>query len=289
VSEPLSAAPLGILAGSGALPVAVAADVVRQGRTVHVVGLEGDAEPGIAAYPHTVVAWGAVGALLDAFRTAGCRELVIIGGVSRPDFAKLKFDFGALTNMPRILSLLVGGDDSVLSGVVRFFEAKGFIVRGAHEVAPGLLVPKGAITRAKPTAEHWKDIRAGMAVVEALGALDVGQAAVVTRGHVIAVEAVEGTDAMLRRAAELRQWGLKGSSRRLGVLVKCPKPRQELRVDMPAIGPRTVELAAAAGLAGIAVAAGGTLIAERTEVMRVADAEGLFVVGVTAPSPTAGD
>jgi hypothetical protein len=262
------------------LPLAIAESAEQDGRPVHIVAIRGEADPAIERHPHTWVAWGEIGRLLDALKSNQCSELVIIGSVSRPDLKNVRFDLGAIRNLPLILSLTVGGDDAVLGSIVRFFEAKGLVVRGAHEVAPGLVAPLGPLGRERPSAESERDIAKGLEVVRALGALDVGQGAVVVRNHVLAVEAAEGTDAMLERAKGLRQWGEKGSRRRNGVLVKLPKPGQELRVDLPAIGPRTVRLAADAGLAGIAVAAGHVLLAERAEFVRLADAEGLFVLGV---------
>jgi DUF1009 family protein len=202
---------------------------------------------------------------------------VIIGSVSRPDLANVRFDFGAIKNLPFLLGLGVGGDDQVLSSVVRFLEGKGYRVYGAGEVAPELLAAEGNLGAKAPSPDDRADIETGFRVVSALGRLDVGQAAVVVKGRVLAVEAAEGTDTMLARCAELR----KGGRRRglAGVLVKAPKPGQEERVDLPTIGPDTVEMAAQAGLAGIAVAAGRVLIADRDTTIAAAGQHGLFLVG----------
>lgn len=271
---------LGILAGGGGLPAAVAEEVIGSGGEVHIIGIRGEADASIERFAHSWMHWVEVGRLLDILRTEGCRRLIIIGSVSRPDLAKLKLDLGTVLNLPLLVGLLIGGDDSVLSNVVRFFELKGLEVLGAHQVAPSLVAPVGPIGRQRPGSSDRKDVAKGLEVVKALGRLDVGQACVVARGYVLAVEAAEGTDAMLGRAAGLRQWGQKPGSKRNGVLVKRPKPNQELRVDMPAIGPRTVELAAAAGLAGIAVMAGSVLLVDRAELVRAADAAQIFVSGV---------
>jgi DUF1009 family protein len=273
---------IGILAGGGSLPVRVAQSVRARGGQVHIVGLAGEAEAAIEAFPHSWVKWGEVGGILKALEGAGCRSLVIIGSVSRPDLASVRLDFGAIRNLPLLLSLKVGGDDSVLSTVVKFFETKGLAVLGAHEVAPDLVAPVGALGRRAPGKEDAKDIARGAEVVRTLGRLDVGQAAVVSRGYVLAVEAAEGTDEMLERAGRLRQWG---EGKRRGVLVKMCKPGQELRVDLPTIGPRTVELAAKAGLAGVAIEAGRVLVAERDEAVARADRDGLFMAGI----PVAGE
>jgi DUF1009 family protein len=196
----------------------------------------------------------------------------------------LKIDLGFVRHSIRLIRLLKGGDDSVLRGVARFFEEQGFKVRAAHEIAPHLLAPKGIFSTAQPDGQALDDIKLGIRVVQTLGAFDIGQAAVVARGYVLAVEAAEGTDAMLRRCRELNNWGFKV---RKGVLIKAPKPGQDLRLDLPAIGPRTVELVAEAGLAGIAVAAGNVLLAEQEELVEKAAKFGLFLCGV-APEEMAG-
>ncbi len=167
----------------------------------------------------------------------------------------------------------------MLTRVAGFFERQGFRVRGAHEIVPSLLAPPGVLGRAGPDKEASGDIARGFALLDALAPFDVGQAVVVARGHVLAVEAAEGTDAMLQRCAGLRQWGGSG---RTGVLVKTPKRGQELRLDMPVVGPTTLELAAAAGLAGVAVAAGQVMIAEQAAMIDLADRHGLFVIGAPA-------
>jgi hypothetical protein len=269
--------PLAIIAGGGALPIALAAAAAAQGRAVHVIGIRGEADAKISRFPHTWLKWGEVGKLFATLEGLGCRDLVIIGSVSRPDLANVRFDFGAIKNLPFLLGLGVGGDDQVLSSVVRFLEGKGYRVYGAGEVAPELLAAEGNLGAKAPSPDDRADIETGFRVVSALGRLDVGQAAVVVKGRVLAVEAAEGTDAMLARCAELR----KGGRRRglAGVLVKAPKPGQEERVDLPTIGPDTVEMAAQAGLAGIAVAAGRVLIADRNATIAAAGQHGLFLVG----------
>ncbi|MEZ5926673.1 MAG: UDP-2,3-diacylglucosamine diphosphatase LpxI [Hyphomicrobiaceae bacterium] len=283
--SPPSSSPIGILAGGGGLPVELARSIVARGGRVHIVGLMGEAESAVEAFPHTWVKWGEVGGILKALDGAACKSLVIIGSVSRPDLANVRLDFGAIRNLPLLLSLKVGGDDSILSTIVRFFESKGLTVLGAHEVAPDLVAPVGPCGRRAPSKDDAKDIAHGTEVVRTLGRLDVGQGAVVARGYVLAVEAAEGTDEMLERAGRLRQWG---EGKRRGVLVKMSKPGQELRVDLPTIGPRTVELAARAGLAGLAIEASRVLIAGRDTVVSLADREGLFVFGV-APEGSAGE
>jgi DUF1009 family protein len=270
--------PLAVIAGGGTLPSALADAAAAQGRAVHVIGIRGEADAKISRFPHTWLKWGEVGKLFATLEGLGCRDLVIIGSVSRPDLANVRFDFGAIKNLPFLLGLGVGGDDQVLSSVVRFLEGKGYRVYGAGEVAPELLAAEGTLGAKAPSPEDRADIEAGFRVVSALGRLDVGQAAVVVKGRVLAVEAAEGTNAMLARCDEMR----KGAGRRrglAGVLVKAPKPGQEERVDLPTIGPETVEMAAQAGLAGIAVAAGRVLIADRDATIAAAGQHGLFLIG----------
>jgi UDP-2,3-diacylglucosamine hydrolase len=277
--DPGGREPLAIIAGGGALPCAVAAAATAQSREVHIIGIRGEADAGIARYSHTWVKWGEVGKLFATLKERGCRDLVIIGGVDRPDLTNVKFDFGVIKNLPFLLSLGLGGDDNVLSGVVRFLENKGYRVHGAGDVAPELLAGAGKLGAKAPSAEDRADMDTAFRVINALGRLDVGQAAVVAKGHVLAVEAAEGTDAMLVRCAELRPWGERRHRERVGVLVKAPKSGQDERVDLPAIGPETVRMAAQAGLAGIAVAAGCVLIAERDPTIAVANEQGLFLFG----------
>lgn len=269
--------PLGVIAAAGSIPAAVCEAAQAQGRKVFVVALKGQAQPSLSRFPHRWVRLGEVGGLLNALKEASCREVVIVGGLRRPDLWRIGVDFGFVWHLPTILSLTRGGDDTILKRVVRFFESQGFIVRGAHEIAPELLAPRGPFGAHAPAEEHERDIARGLELLEALGPFDVGQGAVVARGHILAIEAAEGTDEMLKRCAGLRQWG---GRCRAGVLVKAPKSGQELRIDMPVIGPRTVELAAAAGLAGIAVTSGQVMIADQAGMVSLADSRDLFVIGV---------
>jgi lipid-A-disaccharide synthase len=276
--------PLGILAGNGDLPLEVANAVRAQGRDVHLVAVRGEAEPGIEAHPHTWIGLGQIGGMLRAFREAGCRDLVILGGVRRPDLLKLRPDLGFFRNLPLILSLMVGGDDSVLRRVVSFFERHGFRVLGAHDVAPALLAEEGVLGGAEPGDQLRRDIALGFALIEALAPLDVGQAVVIAGGQPVAIEGAEGTDRMLARVKEMRAAGFGGQG---GVIVKAPKRGQELRVDLPAVGPRTVEGAATAGLQGIAVAARQVLVARRGQVRQLSKETGLFLVGADPQAQSA--
>lgn len=268
---------LGIVAAAGSIPFAVCEAAVKQGRDVHVVALKGQADPALARFPIKWVRLGELGGLLNALKEAKCSDIVVVGALRRPDLWRIGVDFGFIWHLPTILGLTRGGDDSILQRVVRFFEGQGFTVHGAHEFAPELLAPEGTCGRHQPSEEDAEDIARGLKLLNALAPFDVGQSVVVARGYVLAVEAAEGTDEMLKRCGGLRPWG---GRKRAGVLIKAPKSGQELRIDMPVIGPRTAELAAEAGLAGIAIASGKVMIADQADMVALADRNDLFVTGV---------
>ncbi len=265
---------LGLLAGAGSLPPVVAAAARAAGRDPFIVAFEGQTPADwVSDFPHTWVALGAVGRTLDCLHQAGCREVCMIGRVGRPSLRAVALDRRALAMLARLGSL-DAGDDRLLRLIVQELEADGFRVVGADTLAADLLAPAGLLAGDPPDANARDDIRRGIEVVRALGAADVGQAVVVQAQLVLGVEAVEGTDALLGRCAALRRDGPGG------VLVKGRKVGQERRVDLPTIGPATVDAAAAAGLRGIAVEAGHTLVADLIEVERSARNRGVFVVGV---------
>jgi UDP-2,3-diacylglucosamine hydrolase len=270
---------IGIVAGAGSLPAAIAEEARAAGGDPFILGLAGSAEASIERFPHAYAHIGQAGRILSTLKREGCKRLVFIGGLRRPNLFRIRIDAGFVRHLPALLRMLKGGDDTTLRRVARFFETQGFEIVGAHEVAPRLLAPEGAFSRLLPRVQDLEDIKLGFRVAQGLGAFDIGQAAVVAHGYVLAVEAAEGTDAMLRRCGELNGWGY---SARKGVLVKRPKPGQDRRFDLPGIGPQTVELAAEAGLAGIAVEAGAVLLAEVDELVRRANERGLFLYGVKA-------
>jgi DUF1009 family protein len=270
--------PLGILAGNGALPRRIVESCRAAGRPVFVVALEGEADQAtVAGVPHAWCRLGAAGTALDLLHANAVTDLVLAGGVRRPSLSALRPDWRATKFFARI-GYRGLGDDGLLSAVVKELEREGFRVLGAEELlASDNLLPEGALGHCRPNAQACGDIEHGLRLARAIGALDIGQAVVIQQGLVLGVEAVEGTDGLLRRCAELRRDGPGG------VLVKAAKPGQERRVDRPTIGPRTVNLAAAAGLQGIAAEAGMTLVVDRAETIRAADQAGLFVVGVPVP------
>lgn len=273
--------PLAIIAGGGSVPLHVAAAALADGRKVLLLGIEGEADQRIADYPHAWFSWGQIGRLEKLLAEHGTRDLVLVGGVkARPDFKRFRPDLGTVRILPKILSMMANGDNTLLTGTIRIFEAWGYSIVGAHEVAPDLVAVPGVVAGSAPRGSNLDDVRVAIAAARGIGALDAGQAAVAVGGRVVALEAAEGTDAMLGRVATLREMGRIKWSGRAGVLAKCAKPQQDLRVDMPTIGPDTVAGAAAAGLAGIAIEAGQVMIVDRAETLRRAKEAGLFIFAV---------
>lgn len=272
---------VGIVAGGGELPIALAEHLRSVGRPYFVARITPFADEALAAHPGEAFALGAMGARFAALKAAGCEQVVIIGRVTRPELSDLHPDARMMELLPRLLAAGRHGDDGLLREIVTIFEEEGFSVQGAEAVLEGLLAPAGPLGRLSPDEAARADLAKAAAVVADLGRWDIGQGAVVCEGLVLAVEAQEGTDAMLYRVRDL-PLALRGSPQaRRGVLVKRPKPRQERRVDLPVIGVETVRRAAAAGLAGIAVEAGAALVADRAAVAAAADEVGLFVYGFT--------
>jgi DUF1009 family protein len=266
---------LGIIAGGGPLPVRVATAAKAAGRAVFLIALDGYANvPALAGWPHVVARLGAAGTMLAALRAHGCRDLVLVGPVRRPSILDIRPDAEGVKILARIGRAAFAGDDGLLAAVVRVLGEEGFRVVGTHEILTEILAPAGLLTRVGPDAQAMSDIARGVAVVKALGAVDVGQACVVQQGIVLSVEAIEGTDAMLTRSRAVARPGPGG------VLVKLLKPGQDRRADLPTLGPQTVRAAAEAGLRGIAFEADGTILTERRAMVELADATGLFIWGV---------
>jgi DUF1009 family protein len=268
------AAKLGILAGGGPLPGNLIEACKKSGRDYFVLAFEGQADPDvIGEAPQAWVRLGAVEEAIGRLRAEQCEELVLAGPVQRPSLAELRPDRRAARFLAR--GLLSKGDNGLLGAVVcTLEEEEGFRVVGADTILADLRAGAGPFGRHAPTPDDEADIARGVDVVYQIGLLDIGQAAVIREGFVLGVEAAEGTEALLNRCGSLQ------GENRGGVLVKLPKPGQEKRADLPTIGPRTVAGAIDASLAGIAVAAGATLIIEPARVVADADAAGLFVVGI---------
>ncbi|WP_374546921.1 LpxI family protein [Rhodoblastus sp.] len=270
-----------LICGNGAFPLVAARAARQRGIDVFILGLKGMAAEDIAEFPHI---WLGVGQLGAAFREIAARDIkdiCLIGGLGRPEFADLRPDWGAIKRLPEIFRLLKGGDDHALKGVIRLFEGEGLRVIGVEDLAPDLLAAEGAMNRVPFPDDLKEDLAFGHDCLGALSAYDCGQALVLAHRRIIAIEAAEGTDAMLLRVADLRErgrWRAKGPA---GLLIKAPKKGQDLRVDLPAMGPETIASAAKAGLKGIAVQAGRVLILDRAAVAAQAEKAGLFLFGFT--------
>ena len=265
---------LGIIAGQGELPARIVASCRETGRDFFVVAIEGQADPDlVAGTPHIWLRLGAADTAFAKLREAAVKEIVLAGAVRRPSLGALRPDLRAARVLAKLAQSALG-DDSLLSVVVREFEEAGFRVVGPDEILGSALAVPGLYGKVAPDAQARADIETGVRAARALGALDIGQAVVVQQGVVLGVEAIEGTDALIARCGTLRREGPGG------VLVKLKKPGQERRVDLPTIGTRTVAGAAAAGLRGIAVEAGGSLILDAAAVAAKADEAGLFVLGL---------
>jgi UDP-2,3-diacylglucosamine hydrolase len=269
--------PLAIICGGGSLPFAVADAALRQGRGIIMFALRGFADPArVEAYPHHWTRLGQYGRFRRIARQEGCREVVCVGSVVRPAVWRIWPDPAGLLLMSQIV--FRGGDDRLLSSIMKAFEDRGFRPVGAHEVAPEILLPDGALGGFHPSGAQRQDIALGLSLLGAIGPFDVGQAAIVADNQVLAVEGAGGTDEMLAHVAELRRRGRITCNG--GVLIKAPKPGQDRRVDLPAIGPHTVEGAERAGLGGIASIAGATIVAEAERIRQCADRARIFVVGL---------
>lgn len=280
---------VGIIAGGGSLPLEIARSVAARGGFVHVVMIEGQASGGLRSFSHTDASWAEVGKAIKAFKRAGIKDIVMVGRMVRPRFKTARPDFGFLRSLPAVLRIFrAGGDDAVLRAVISMFEGRGLKVRGVGEVAPELLVSDGPMTDVAASADDEADIAKGFQLIAALGRHDIGQAAVVCKGNIEAIEGAEGTDRMIARVGRQRRESSGDPViRSRGVLIKRPKPGQDLRVDLPAIGPETVQQATDARIAGIAAMSGHVLAASRFELIHAAERAGLFVVGLpdtsTAP------
>jgi UDP-2,3-diacylglucosamine hydrolase len=281
--------PVAIIAGAGRLPAEIAADLASRGSALVVLTLRGFADADYGAFRTVRIDLLDPQGAIAALREVGAGMVVLAGTVHKPGLGHVMAGWHAVLNRHEIRRIVQGGDDNLLRGVVSFLEESGFPVVGVRDVAPALMAEEAAVTSLRPDEAAAADIARGFEAIAALGPLDVGQAAVVAEKRIIALEAAEGTDAMLRRVALLRRGGplarLLRHGRppigelRGGVLVKAPKPGQDFRVDLPVVGPRTIRLAASAGLAGVAVEAGGVLYVERAAMAAEADRLGLFVTG----------
>jgi len=265
------------------MPFAVADSLTARGIDAVVFALKGACDPRAAErFRHHWISVGQLGRAENLFRAENCRDLVFIGTLVRPALSEIRLDWGTLRVIGRVWAAFRGGDDHLLSSIGRILEQDGFRMVGIKDVAPDLLMPEGCVTRRVPDEDAMADIAKGRDVLRALSPFDIGQAVVVIDGHVVGLEDIEGTDGLLARVARLRAEGRIRARTARGVLVKAPKSGQDLRFDLPTIGSRTVAGAAAASLAGVAIVAGHTIVAEPQILIEAADAAGLFVTGLPA-------
>lgn len=272
--------PLGVIAGAGLLPRLVAEAQSRGGGSAFIVGLRGAVEDWMEDWPHASVGLGQVGAIFSYLKRAGCRRVCFAGGLARPSLLGLRPDWTGLKVLARVARLMRRGDDALLRGLAQIFEEHGFALVGPHELLSDQLAPAGALTERRPAPRDLADMVRARAIVEALGRVDVGQGAVVAHGRCLSVETIQGTDAMLKWVAG--QPKRAGAPIPSGVLYKAPKPDQDRRLDLPAIGPNTIREAKAAGLNGVAIEAGAVFLLDVAETAAAARAEGLFVYGLGA-------
>jgi DUF1009 family protein len=289
LSGETAAGRLAIIAGGGLLPSYVAEAARAAGENPVIVALKDESDRRWEGYDHAVIAIGDFAALEGLLNRYGIGRVVMSGSVRRrPEWREVRPTLRTLMKMPAaIRTLLSGGDDTVLQMVIRLIEGNGRRVVGAHEIAPDLLAAVGPLGTAIPGEEDRRDINRAAEAAEMLGRLDVGQGAVAIGGRIVALEGPEGTDEMLERVAGLRAAG-RISPRRRGALVKLCKPQQDIRADLPAIGVSTVLNAKKAGLAGVAVEAGRSLVLDRAAVLKAADEAGLFVCGIDRGLPAWG-
>jgi UDP-2,3-diacylglucosamine hydrolase len=276
--------PIAILAGAGQLPIQLLSHLERTGQDVRVLAFRGFAEADLQRRAHATVDLLDLKTIMSTLEGWRPQAVSLVGAVRRPGFSALLSAYSLLRNMHEVREVIARGDDQVLRGAVMLLEERGHRVVGAHELAPDLVASRALTGSRQPGGDDHEAIAFGLELLASLSDFDIGQGAVVDRRHVLAIEGPEGTDRMIRRVRSLRQsWFDLCRREEGGVLIKAAKRGQDLRVDMPTIGPRTVREAARAGLAGIAIGAGSTFVLEQEETLHIADRLGLFLVAVDLP------
>ena len=269
---------LGIIAGGGSIPKMLIEECLKQNIDFAVMAIEGNAEKDLfeanSNIPHMWIRIGQAGSGFKFFKDENVTEVVMIGTIKRPSIFDIVPDIRTAAFFAKVGAKALG-DDGLLRAVVSEIEKDGMKVKGIHEVMPDILIKEGVLTKKKPSKEHLLDIKRGVEAAFELGRLDIGQAVVVQHGLVLGVEGIEGTDELIRRCKDYRR---KGGG---GVLVKLRKPQQDMRIDLPTIGPRSIERAYESGLEGIVVHAGNGLIVDEKETIALADKYKMFIVGAT--------
>ncbi|MBQ0822950.1 UDP-2,3-diacylglucosamine diphosphatase LpxI [Microvirga sp. HBU67558] len=282
--SPLPSGTIAILAGGGQLPIQVVDHLQTMGKDVRVLAFRGFAESDLRRRAHATVDLLDLKTIMDTLEGWRPEAVSLVGAVRRPGFSALLSAYSLLRNMNEVREVITRGDDQVLRGAVMLLEERGHRVVGAHELAPDLVAARSLSGARSPSADDREAIGLGLDLLKSLSAFDIGQGAVIARRHVLAIEGPEGTDRMIRRVLKMRQswFGLRRREEG-GVLIKAAKRGQDLRVDMPTIGPRTVVEAAKAGLSGIAIGAGSTFVLEHERTLATADRLGLFLIAVDLP------
>lgn len=273
---------IAIIAGKGSLPYTLVRGILAQNKRPFLIGLGGQYEAWIMKFDHAIFEWGQLGGLFSTLKDNDITKLIMAGSMVRPKLNLMNFDLAGILAMPEIFMNMIGGDNSMLSGFINMFLKRGITVIGAHEIMPELLTSEGIISGGKVPQKARENITQGILACKKLGELDIGQASIAVGGRVVAVEGVEGTDAMIDRVTDLRIKGRLREKGRNGVLVKSMKPDQDMRVDLPAIGPRTIQQAAEAGLRGIAIEAGHSIILEPEVTLEEAASKDIFIYGFDA-------
>ena len=266
---------LGIIAGGGSIPKMLVEYCQKTNREFFVLAIEGNANRDFLTdeIPHKWIRIGQAGTGFKKFAEEKVQDVVMIGTIHRPSFADLVPDWRTTAFFAKIGTRALG-DDGILRALVKEIESDGMRVCGIHEVLPELLVKTGVLGKVKPDKQAMADIKRGVEVAWELGRLDVGQSVVVQQGLVLGVEGIEGTDKLIIRCGDYKRKGVGG------VLVKLRKPQQDMRIDLPTFGVRTIENAHAAGLRGVALHAGNGLIVDEAEAIKLANKLGMFIIGI---------
>lgn len=271
---------IGIVAGGGGVVDELLQVLESKSQAYSVAAITDETDAKLKANTITYFKWGEIGRIISYFHDQGCKELILIGRINkRPDFQSIIGDPGTIKLIPQIIKAMSGGDDSLLQKVMKLIEAQGFKVIGIQDIASELLLGEGLYGYKKQPMHFLQDVEKGKDALKDLGKHDIGQALVIYNGRILAVEGAEGTDTMMRRIKSLRQEKRITGKKSTGLLLKAAKPNQDLRVDLPTIGPDTIELAAAAGLSGIVFEAGRVLVADQKETIKLAKRHKIFLSG----------
>jgi DUF1009 family protein len=267
---------LGIIAGNGELPEIVIKHCLKHKKPFCVIFLEDASPPAQPEYPRVNCSIGSVGKILKFFKKNNVTEVTLIGDVKKPVFSQLKVDIQGAALLGKIIKSALYGDNKILTTIIKFLEKKGFKVLGCDEVIDNILTPLGILTKTKPSKVALEDIKISQQVLNRLSEFDIGQAIITQQKHVIAIEAAEGTDSLIKRSAELTSPNKKHKA----VLVKLKKLKQDRRVDLPTIGLKTIKSLKKNNFAGIALDAQNSLILDKVKVIDAADKAGIFIIGV---------